>query len=158
MSSQHRLAVPGPDVPVGCDGDVRVRPADREDVPTVLRLWNAARSPFATTTDDAAAVDRLLARDPGALLVAQVGDLVVGTAITAWDGWRGHIYRVAVRPDYRLRGIGRALVSSGHARLRALGATTVNVAVGRDGSDAIAFWLAVGYRRDAGMSRLAQDL
>jgi GNAT superfamily N-acetyltransferase len=103
-------------------------------------------------------VEHLLAHDPGALLVAQFDELIVGTAIAAWDGWRGHIYRLVVLPEYRLRGVGRRLVASGHERLRALGATTVNAAVGQHEPGPIAFWLAIGYHRDPGMSRFAKTL
>lgn len=137
---------------------VIVRPAHSGDVPTILRIWSEERSPAATTADGVAAVERLLSRSPGALLVAQFDALTVGTAIAAWDGWRGHIYRLVVLPDYRLRGVGRRLVVSGHERLRALGATTVNAAVGDEDPGPIAFWQAIGYRRDPGMSRFAKAL
>jgi ribosomal protein S18 acetylase RimI-like enzyme len=127
-------------------------------MPTVLRLWSLARSPAATTTDDSPSIERLLAHDPNALLVAHFEELIVGTAIAAWDGWRGHIYRLAVLPEYRLRGVGTRLVSSGHQRLRALGARRVNAAVGRHDAGVCMFWLAVGYRHDPGMSRFAKAL
>jgi GNAT superfamily N-acetyltransferase len=137
---------------------VRVRSAQAGDVAVVLRLWSAARSPEATTSDDAPAVERLLRHDSGALLLAELDGQIVGTAIAAWDGWRGHIYRLAVLPEHRLKGVGRRLVAAGHQRLRALGATRVNATVGEHDPGPIAFWLAVGYHRDAGMSRFAKTL
>ncbi len=135
-----------------------MRTAQAADAPGVLRLWSIARSPAATAADDIAVIDRLLAHDPGALLVALADELIVGTAIAAWNGWRGHIYRLAVLPDHRRKGIGSQLVASGHERLRALGATRVNAAVGDDDAGPIAFWTAIGYRRDPGMSRFAKPL
>ncbi|MEX2105617.1 MAG: GNAT family N-acetyltransferase [Solirubrobacterales bacterium] len=124
----------------------------------MLLLWSVARSPAATAPDDVPAVERLLAHDPDALLIAHFDGLIVGTAVAAWDGWRGHIYRLVVLPDDRLRGVGRRLVASGHERLRALGATRVNAAVSDDEPGPIAFWEAIGYRRDPGMSRFAMSL
>jgi ribosomal protein S18 acetylase RimI-like enzyme len=138
--------------------EASVRPASPGDAPAVLRLWGIARSEAATTTDDAPAIERLLAHDPGALLVAHFDERLVGSAIAAWDGWRGHIYRLAVLPEHRLQGVGRRLVAAGHERLRALGATRVNAAVGEHDPGPIAFWIAIGYHRDTGMYRFAQDL
>lgn len=137
---------------------MRVRTAGAADVPQVLRLWSIARSPLATTDDDRGVVEGLLAHDPGALLVADLGATVVGTAIAAWDGWRGHIYRLAVLPDHRRQGVGSRLVAAGHERLRALGATRVNAAVGADDPGPIAFWLASGYSHDPAISRFAKGL
>ena len=124
----------------------------------MLGLWNLARSPLATTDDDPGALKRLLARDGSALLVAHVHDSIVGTAIAAWDGWRGHIYRLAVLPGYRRQGIGRRLVASGHERLRDLGATRVNAAVGESDPGPVSFWLAVGYERDPELARYSKNL
>lgn len=137
---------------------VVVRSAQRGDVAAVLHLWDEARSPEATTRDDAAAVERLLDHDPGALLVAELDGEIVGTAIAVWDGWRGHIYRLAVFPEYRRQGIGRRLVSSGQERLWARGAKWVNAAVGQQDPVPIAFWQAIGYQRDPKMSRFAKAL
>lgn len=142
----------------GGDGaEPGVRQARADDVPAVLHLWSTARSQAATTEDDPGVIERLLAHDPGALLVAHLDELIVGTAIAAWDGWRGHIYRLAVLPEHRRQGVGRRLVVAGHERLRELGATRISAAVGDQDSGPIAFWRAIGYRH-TGMSRFAKSL
>jgi ribosomal protein S18 acetylase RimI-like enzyme len=135
-----------------------VRTARADDAAAILNLWSLARGASASTADPPATIERLLARDPGALLVAHLDAMIVGTAIATWDGWRGHIYRVAVTPERRRQGMGRLLVTAAQARLRTLGATKVNVAVDEHDPGSIAFWLAVGYRRDRGMSRFAKAL
>ncbi len=60
----------------------------------------------------------LLERDPSALLVAELGDQLVGSVIAGWDGWRGHLYRLAVHPDRSREGVGRALLVAAESRLR----------------------------------------
>ena len=42
--------------------------------------------------------------------VVDLTDRVVGTVIAGWDGWRAHLYRLAVAPDLRGRGIARQLL------------------------------------------------
>lgn len=132
-----------------------LRPAHADDAEAVLRLWSVARCPASRTLDDLGAIRRLIAHDRGALLVAQLGDRVVGTVIAGWDGWRGRLYRLAVLPEHRRRGIGRQLVVAGHERLRALGAARVEAAVADEQREGIAFWQALGYRRDPAIARFA---
>jgi ribosomal protein S18 acetylase RimI-like enzyme len=67
---------------------VTVRPGTRDDIPSVLALWERARSPHARSVDDERLIRQLLDRDPDALLVAEVSGRVVGTLVAGWDGWR----------------------------------------------------------------------
>jgi hypothetical protein len=50
-----------------------------------------SRSTAATTPDTPGAVRRLLAADPGALLLAEVEGRLVGALIASSDGWRGSV-------------------------------------------------------------------
>jgi len=89
-----------------------VRPARDDDIPAVLELWGEARSAAAVTPDSVPAVERLLDHSPDGLLVAESDGRVVGALVAAWDGWRGNMYRLAVLPEYRRRGIARRLPAS----------------------------------------------
>ena len=122
-----------------------VRVARTDDVASILELWASSRSEFATTNDSNEVVERLLAVDPSSLLVAEVGGRVVGAVIATWDGWRGHLYRLAVAPEHRRRGIGLALVREGERRLRERGAPKVIAPVGRGDERAEGVWAAAGY-------------
>src|SRR3954470_19539021 len=85
-----------------------VRAGGSDDVPAVLALWASARSANASTPDTPESLERLLATDAGALLVAEHDGAVVGALIAAWDGWRGGMYRLAVDPPHRRRRIAPA--------------------------------------------------
>jgi ribosomal protein S18 acetylase RimI-like enzyme len=137
---------------------VEVRPATSADVDTVLAVWAQARSAAARTPDDPEAVERLLERDPGALLVAEADGQVVGVLIAGWDGWRGNVYRLGVLPSHRRQGIARRLVEAGHDRLRALGARRVTALVGGEEGAAVGLWRAVGYQRDELINRFVRNL
>jgi ribosomal protein S18 acetylase RimI-like enzyme len=93
-----------------------------------------------------------------ALLVAEVDGGLVGTLIAAFDGWRGNMYRLAVRDDMRRRGIARELVEAGHARLRAVGARRVTALVGADEQAAVALWRSAGYEHDPVHQRFVRNL
>jgi ribosomal protein S18 acetylase RimI-like enzyme len=136
----------------------QVRAATPGDVDAVRALWSQARSEHAVTPDTAEAVLRLLAHAPGALLVAEDRGEVVGVLIAAWDGWRGGMYRLAVRHDRRRRGIGRQLVAAGEAHLRRCGAPRVTALVAYEDERARAFWVALGYGVDEDVGRLVRSL
>jgi ribosomal protein S18 acetylase RimI-like enzyme len=128
---------------------VLVRAASAADVGDILAIWTAAGA-HPTITDTAEAVARLIDEQPGALLVAEVGAQVAGTLIAAWDGWRGNLYRLAVLPSQRRRGIGRTLVMDAARRLRERGVQRVSALVVADDAPALDFWDSLA---DAGLRR-----
>ncbi len=132
-----------------------IRPATNDDAPRVLAVWrDAGAAPGAT--DDEESIAGLLGFDPGALLVAEVDGVVVGTLIAAWDGWRGDMYRLAVVPDLRRNGIAAALAAAGEARLRALGCRRITALVVGEHEHAVRFWTSIGYTRHAGQLRFVR--
>jgi len=130
----------------GGPGTVTIRTGTVADVDEVLRVWAGAGA-HPTTTDDAASVTALVGRDPDALLLAETGGRLVGTLIATWDGWRGNMYRLAVLPEVRRRGIATALVSEGERRLQALGCRRVTALVVDSDAHAASFWTEVDYER-----------
>jgi ribosomal protein S18 acetylase RimI-like enzyme len=137
---------------------MRIRPATRDDIDAVLALWVRAATP-PSMYDDAAGVQRLLERDPDALLVAEDDDgALVGSVIAGFDGWRCHLYRMAVDPAARRRGVGRDLVDAAETRFRSLGGIRADGVVLEDNGDAHAFWSAAGYERNGGVARWERRL
>lgn len=136
---------------------VSIRSATVDEVGTVLELWRDSET-HPSTTDDPASVRALLEVDPEALLVAEVDDGIVGTLIAAFDGWRGNMYRLAVLPEHRRRGVARALVEAGEARLRSAGARRITALVAHEQTGAPEFWGTVGYEPDPHTTRFVKTL
>jgi ribosomal protein S18 acetylase RimI-like enzyme len=124
----------------------------------VLALWETSRTPHSSTPDTAAGLELLFAADPGSLLLAEAGGEPVGTLIAAWDGWRGNMYRLAVRTDWRRRGVATALVRAGEERLRACGARRITALVVTRDEVAAALWSSVGFAFDADVGRYVRRL
>lgn len=121
-----------------------LRPADEGDVDAVLVFWRE-HAEDTNRQDDRAAVERLLTRDPDALLLAVDGKDIVGSVIAGWDGWRCHLYRIAVRQDRRGQGIARALVAHAEERFALRGARRVDAMVLEANALGRAAWTALGY-------------
>ena len=151
------------------DGEVEWRSPAQEPPVTVgraaavepdrlLAFWGVAAEDAHRPADSDAAVARLVERDPEALLVATIGDVLVGTVIVGFDGWRCHLYRLAVHPSWRRRGIGRLLVNAAEARFVSFGATRADAMVLDDNPEAHALWSGLGYTRQAEWSRWVRAL
>ncbi len=82
------------------------------DAGSVLLLW-ADSDAEPTRTDDLESLQRLITHDPAALIVAEDDGRLVGSVIVGSDGWRGSVYRLAVAPPHRRRGLGRRLLAEG---------------------------------------------
>jgi ribosomal protein S18 acetylase RimI-like enzyme len=130
----------------------RVRADEGE---TLLALWKAAdATPSPTDTLDD--IRCALASERTECLAAEVEGQVVGSIIAAFDGWRGHIYRLAVHPAFRRRGIARRLVETAHEAFARWGARRINALVEKDHAWAVSFWSAVGYVHDERIARFVK--
>lgn len=127
---------------------VTVRTATIADTDAVLDLW-ARGAGESSIANDASQIERMLARDPEMLLLAVDDEgRLVGSVIAGFDGWRAHVYRMAVDPSVRKGGVGRALVEVLEARFRSLGAVRSDAIVLLDNDLGRGFWEAVGYAPD----------
>ncbi|MFF2146611.1 GNAT family N-acetyltransferase [Kitasatospora sp. NPDC058190] len=139
---------------------IALRTATPDEIPALLALW--ARAAKGTSiTDDEAGVAALLARDPDCLIVATPADdprTPLGTVIAGWDGWRCHLYRLAVDPEHRRRGIGAALLAAAEERFAALGGRRADAMVLDDNALGHRTWQAAGYRPEPQWSRWVKPL
>ncbi|MFC4029982.1 GNAT family N-acetyltransferase [Streptomyces polygonati] len=136
---------------------IKIRTANIAEVPELLAFW-ARSAEGASITDDADGVTRLLVRDPEALLVAEREGTIVGTVIAGFDGWRCHLYRLAVDPDHRRQGIATALLAAAHERFAALGGRRSDAMVLDRNEPGRQAWRAAGYRPEEQWSRWVRPL
>ncbi|GAA0929460.1 GNAT family N-acetyltransferase [Streptomyces thermoalcalitolerans] len=137
--------------------DLRIRAATSDDIDSVLAFWRAAAK-GTSISDDRDGVARLVARDPQALLLAEQDGELVGTVIAGFDGWRCHLYRLAVRPDRRRQGIGSALLTAAEKRFADLGGRRADAMVLTRNETAHHAWRAAGYRPEEQWRRWVKPL
>jgi ribosomal protein S18 acetylase RimI-like enzyme len=137
--------------------DFTLRECCSEDVGAVLDLWRQADA-TPGVTDNADDLRRAVAGTRAHVLLAEVEGRIVGSIVGTFDGWRGNIYRLAVHPGYRRRGIARALVAEVEKRLAEQGAKRITALVEKDHPWATGFWQAVGYGLDSRIVRHVRNL
>ncbi|WP_330237898.1 GNAT family N-acetyltransferase [Streptomyces sp. NBC_00525] len=137
--------------------DLAVRPAALPDIDAVLRFWRTSAE-GTSVSDDHDGVARLIARDAGALLLAERDGALVGTVIAGFDGWRCSLYRLAVHPDHRRRGIATALLDAAERHFAEVGGRRVDAMVLERNERAHHTWGAAGYRRQDQWRRWVKPL
>ncbi|RCG22474.1 GNAT family N-acetyltransferase [Sphaerisporangium album] len=134
-----------------------IRTAADEDVDAVLTFWLRAAE-GTDRHDTAAGVRRLIERDPDALLIAELDGRIAGTLIAGWDGWRCHLYRLAVDPAHRRQGVARALLDAAERRFAEFGGTRADAMVLHANTLAHQAWTAAGYTRQDDCARWVKPL
>ncbi|MEO6469208.1 MAG: GNAT family acetyltransferase [Acidimicrobiia bacterium] len=138
---------------------MQIRPFRADNVDAVIALWGACdlTRPW---NDPARDIERKLAMADDLFLVGTVDGRVVGTVMAGYEGHRGWINYLAVDPNERSAGHGRALMVAAESRLRALGCPKINLQVRATNPDAIAFYEGLGFVVDDAVSlgkRLIND-
>ena len=103
----------------------------------LTRPWNVPEADFATA----------LATSEATVLVARHGAAVTGSVMAGFDGHRGWVYYLAVAPERRRAGLGRALMAAAEEFLRDRGAPKIQLMVRGDNAAAIGFYEALGLAR-----------
>ncbi|MFE9762954.1 GNAT family N-acetyltransferase [Streptomyces sp. NPDC005808] len=137
--------------------ELRIRAAAPDDLDAVLAFWKVAAEGV-SISDDRDGVERLIARDPEALLLAERAGELVGTVIAGFDGWRCHLYRLAVHPGRRRSGIGSALLTAAEERFVGLGGRRGDAMVLRRNETAQHAWRAAGYAPEEQWRRWVKPL
>jgi ribosomal protein S18 acetylase RimI-like enzyme len=129
-------------VPVAALAVADIRDADVGDV---IALWQ--RCGLTRPWNDPAG-DIALARQNrnSTVLVGRADGAVAATAMVGHDGHRGWVYYVAVDPDSRMKGLGRAIMDAAEAWLRAAGVPKLQLLVRRENAKAGAFYQSIGYQ------------
>ena len=124
-----------------------IRPFAAGDQEAVIALWQDCGLvvPQNDPTMDIRAKVRF---QPDLFLVALLNARLAGTVMAGYEGHRGWINYLAVDPDHRRKGIGKALMRAAEAALCALGCPKINLQVRRTNAAVVAFYHAMGFSED----------
>jgi ribosomal protein S18 acetylase RimI-like enzyme len=114
------------------------------DIPAMIALWQ--RCGLTRPWNDPAADIAMARRGPNAAVLAgRDGDAVVASVLVGHDGHRGWVYYVAVDPDHRHKGYGRAIMDAAEQWLRARGIEKLQLMVRPDNTGVKAFYQSLDF-------------
>ncbi|MEV6205654.1 ATP-binding protein [Kitasatospora sp. NPDC051914] len=108
----------------------RIRGLEDGDIDQVVRIWEESRE---TDADPAAGLAEVLTavRAGAPAVVAEVGDQVVGAAVSATAAERGWVLRLTIARPWRHHGMGSALLAALEARLAEAGVRRIGALLPR---------------------------
>ena len=125
---------------------VTIRTITPDDYDSLVELWSVSGLEFQIRgRESREAILRHLKQFPGLSFVAIADGQLVGTVLGTHDGRKGWINRLAVRPDFRSRGVEAALVKACDAAIRAEGMEIVAALVEADNEASAALFRKLGY-------------
>ena len=122
-----------------------IRPYQESDADAVVSLWTNVFAYSAPHNNPATIIRHKLAVERDLFFVAVVDGLVAGTVMGGYDGHRGWIYSLAVRPEARRRGIGTALMQRIEHELAKRGCPKINLQLLAANAATVGFYEKLGY-------------
>ena len=126
----------------------RYRDSDRE---ALIELWRTVFPDDPPHNEPSAVLAAKLAVDD-LVFVADDADRLGGACMAGYDGHRGWLYAVAVHPENRRHGLGRALVEAAMNALRESGCIKVNLQIRADNTAVESFYRALGFATEERIS------
>lgn len=118
------------------------------DYEQVHSLWMRIKGFAIRSVDDSKeGVTRFLERNPGISVVAEEDGKIVGAILCGHDGRRGCLYHVCVDEQYRLKGIGKAMVVHCMEALKKEQINKVSLIAFTENDIGNAFWKKIGWTK-----------
>ncbi len=136
---------------------MQIREFHLRDYDEIVKIWKESGL-ILRPGDDFDGIALKLGRDPYLFLVAEDGEKIVGVVMGSWDGRRGWINHLAVKPSHRRAGIGRALLGELEERLVGKGARKINAQVYKSNTASFDFFRSVAYEVHSDLVMIGKSL
>jgi ribosomal protein S18 acetylase RimI-like enzyme len=126
---------------------MRVRAYNESDKEDVIALWHECGL-VAPQNDPAKDIERKLKVDPDLFLVGVTDKGIVASVMGGYEGHRGWINYLAVKPSEQRKGYGQSIMQAVETLIKQKGCPKINLQVRNGNESVIAFYSAIGYGND----------
>lgn len=137
---------------------MKIRVMNIEDYDSVMSLWTKTPGIGISRADTKEGLNRFLKRNENLSFVCEMDNKIVGTILCGHDGRRGFIYHLAVDEQYRLKGIGKALVVKAIEELKREGIHKYHIFVIKSNYDGKKFWNKMGFKKREDIEVFSMDI
>lgn len=138
---------------------MHIREFHKNDIEAIINLWQSCNL-VAPHNDPRKDIERKLRVNPELFLVGEINGEIIATVMGGYEGHRGWLNYLAVSPEQRKRGYGKAIINAAEHLIRERGAPKINLQVRTSNTSVIRFYQSLGYGVDDVISlgkRLIKD-
>ncbi len=124
-----------------------IRTYKTEDEKSLIKLWSACGLVVAWN-DPKKDIQRKLEEEPGLFFIGTDNDELIGSCMAGFDGHRGWIYYLAVKPEFQKKRFATQLIKHAEKKLLEIGCPKINLMVRKSNTSVLDFYKAIGYHDD----------
>jgi ribosomal protein S18 acetylase RimI-like enzyme len=124
---------------------MNIRPFEITDSDVVERLWKEVFPHDPPHNAPRKVIHDKMSVQKELFFVAEDNGSIIGTVMSGYDGHRGWLYSVAVKPECRRKGVWRQLVAHAVTALSSIGCPKINLQVRSTNAEVVAFYKALGF-------------
>ena len=128
-----------------------------EDYQKVYSLWKETDI-ILKKSDEKQEIDRMLKRNPYTCLVGLRDDEIVSVVMGGFDGRRGYVHHLAVKPALQGQGLGREMMDELMNRFEDLKVIKVHLFVEENNKDVKAFYRNIGFEERTDLTDFSKTL
>jgi len=137
---------------------VIIRQMDIKDYEELLKLWEHKPDIGDGQIDSRDKFEKFLRRNSSYNLVCQHKNQIIGSILCGSDGQSAYIYHLAIREDYRLKGIESDMINELIRKLSIDGVKECRLFVMDDNYDEQDFWISEGWKQNRDMIVFSRKL
>jgi ribosomal protein S18 acetylase RimI-like enzyme len=126
---------------------MHIREYRDSDQQAVIALWHECEL-VVPRNDPAKDIARKIRVQANLFLVGVDEQGIVATVMGGYDGHRGWVNYLAVKPAAQRRGYGRKIMHAVESRITAMGCPKINLQIRAGNTAVLAFYQALGYAHD----------
>lgn len=126
--------------------NMKIRLMKNEDFPKLYEFWKLVNGvTLAKKTTEKEELEMILKLNPDSCFVAEIDKEIIGSVQGTFNGKRGWIYHLAIKPKYQLNGIGTKLIKITEKILAKKGAKIIYLTIAKTNQKALPFYIKNNY-------------
>lgn len=134
-----------------------IREMSIKDYKKVYKLWDNADI-ILKTSDKRDEINRMIKRNPYTCLVGEIDNEIVAAVMGGFDGRRGYVHHLAVKPGLQKQGLGREMMDELMNRFEELKVIKVHLFVENKNEKVKKFYKKIGFEERTDLTDFSKTI